>query len=146
MIEHSLYNMGKFVFVKKFQYVYELWPTEIFARPGQILGRLQLRQRTFTPLKQPLYGYLTWFFQVNKCFILFGQGWCIFKSQTIFYFDQIIVQNQSWTICWSDLAGKKIGNRHNVMINCENFLDHYYSACKYLQLPFLHANQNCYQS
>ncbi len=52
-------------------------------------------------------GHLTWFLQVNKCFIPFGQGCCIFKSQKIFYFDQVIVQNQSWTICQSDLAEQK---------------------------------------
>jgi hypothetical protein len=43
MIEHTLYYMGKFVFVQKFQHAYELWPMEIFAQPGQILGRLQFK-------------------------------------------------------------------------------------------------------
>ncbi len=43
MIEHTLYYMGKFLYVQKFQHVYELWPTENFAWPGQILGRLQFK-------------------------------------------------------------------------------------------------------
>ncbi len=47
---------------------------------------------------------LTWFLQVNKCFIPFGQSCCTFNGQKIFYFDQVIVENQSWTICDSDLA------------------------------------------
>jgi hypothetical protein len=41
MIEHTMYYMGKILFVQKFQHVYELGPTEKFAWPGQILGRLQ---------------------------------------------------------------------------------------------------------
>ncbi len=43
MIEHTLYYIRKFCSVQKFQHVYELWPTENFARPGQILGRLQFK-------------------------------------------------------------------------------------------------------
>ncbi len=43
MIEHTLYDTGKFLFVQKFQHVYELWPTKVFARPGQILGCLQFK-------------------------------------------------------------------------------------------------------
>ncbi len=43
MIEHTLYYMGKVLFIQKFQHVYELWPMEIFAGPGQILGRLQFK-------------------------------------------------------------------------------------------------------
>jgi hypothetical protein len=43
MIEHTLYNIGIFLFVPKFQHVYELWPAWISARPGQILGRLQFK-------------------------------------------------------------------------------------------------------
>ncbi len=41
MIEHTLYYMGRFLFVQKFQCVYEIWPAEIFARPVQILGWFQ---------------------------------------------------------------------------------------------------------
>ncbi len=43
MIEHTLYYMGKFLFVQKIQRSYELWPPKIFARPSQILGRLQFK-------------------------------------------------------------------------------------------------------
>ncbi len=44
MTEHTLYYMGKFLFVQKFQHVYELLPMEIFARPGQIIGQLQFKK------------------------------------------------------------------------------------------------------
>ncbi len=43
MIEHTLLYMGKFFLVQKFHHVYELWPMEICAWPGQILGRLQFK-------------------------------------------------------------------------------------------------------
>jgi hypothetical protein len=43
MIEHTLYYMGKFLFVRKFQHVYKIWLMEFYARPGQILGRLQFK-------------------------------------------------------------------------------------------------------
>jgi hypothetical protein len=43
MIEHTLYYMGNLLFVQEFQHVYELWPMEIFAGPGQILGQLQFK-------------------------------------------------------------------------------------------------------
>jgi hypothetical protein len=99
MIEHTLYNMGKFLFVQKFQHVYELWPTDMFAWPSQILGQLQFKTMY-------LYASKTapmWPFDMiisNK--IVFYTLWTrllhIQKSK-IFYFDQVIVQNQSWTIC-----------------------------------------------
>ncbi len=41
MIEHTLYYIRKFLFVQKFLHVYELYPMEIFARTGQILGQIQ---------------------------------------------------------------------------------------------------------
>jgi hypothetical protein len=44
MIEHTLYYMGKFLIVQKNPAcMYELWPTENFAWPGQILGQLQFK-------------------------------------------------------------------------------------------------------
>jgi hypothetical protein len=43
MIEHTLYYMGKLFFFQKMPACHELWPTEIFAGPGQILGRLQFK-------------------------------------------------------------------------------------------------------
>ncbi len=43
MIKHTFYYMGFFLFVQKFQHVYELWPTKSFAGTGQILGRLQFQ-------------------------------------------------------------------------------------------------------
>jgi hypothetical protein len=43
MIEHALYYMGNFLFVQKFQHVYELWLMENFGRPGQILSRLKIK-------------------------------------------------------------------------------------------------------
>jgi hypothetical protein len=38
-----LYYMGKFLFVQQIQHLYKLWPMEILARPGQILGWLQFK-------------------------------------------------------------------------------------------------------
>ncbi len=134
MIEHTLYYMGKFLFVKKFQHLC-YGPQTFLPGPARSLVDFNLRQCTFMLMKQSLYSHLTWFFWVNKCFMPFGQGCCTFKSQKIFYFDQVIVQNQSWTICWLDIAKKSIRNRHVVMVFFENFLYDYYSACKYLQLP-----------
>ncbi len=37
MIEHTLYSMGFFLSKNSSMYdMYELWPTEIFAQPGEI--------------------------------------------------------------------------------------------------------------
>jgi hypothetical protein len=107
MIEHTLYYMGKFLFVRKFQHVHELWPTEVFARPGQILGQLQFKTMYLYASKTTPIRPFDMISSSKQVFIPFGQGCCIFKSQTKFDFDQVIVQNQSWTICWSDLAGEK---------------------------------------
>ncbi len=107
-------------------------PQKFLPGPARCLGDFNLRQPTIMTLIQPLYGHLTWFLQVNKFLYLLDKAAAYSKVKKN-YFDQIIVQNQSWTICQSDLA-KKIRNKHVVRIFFENLLSDYYSACKYLQL------------
>jgi hypothetical protein len=96
MIEHTLHYMGKFLFVQKFQHVYELWPMEIFVRPGQIIGRLEFKTMYLYASKTApirLFDMISSSKQV--CFTAFGQGRCIFKNHKTNCFERIIVQNQS---------------------------------------------------
>ncbi len=52
-------------------------PRKFVPVPVRSLVDFNLRQCTFRTLKQPLCSRLTWFLQVNMCFIPFGQGCCI---------------------------------------------------------------------
>ncbi len=81
---------------------------EIFAQPGQILSQLQYKTMYFTPLKKtirPFYMIISSSKQVF--YTLWTRLLQIQKSKKIFYFDQVIVKNQSWTICSSELAEQK---------------------------------------
>ncbi len=113
-----------------------LWVMACQFLPGlaRSLADINLRQRTFMPLKTALMGHLTWFLQVNKCFIPFAQGCCKFKSQKIFYFDQGIVQKLKLDNLINRPSRKKKSETDMLSWFFLNFLDDYYSACTYLQL------------
>ncbi len=136
MIEHALYNMRIFLFVQNFQHVYKLWPMKIFARPGQILGRLQLKTMylnacktahiqpfdMISSSKQVFYTLWTGLLHIQKSKnILFWPSYC-----TKLKLDDLLVgpsRKKNWKeTCCHDFF--------------ENFLDDYYSTSKYLQLPY----------
>ncbi len=105
MIEHTLYYMGRFLFVQKFQHVYELGPTENFAQPGQILGQLQCITMYLYTTKTA--AIIRPFYMISSSKQVFYSIWTRLlhiQKYVFFYFDQVIAQNQSWTICYSNLA------------------------------------------
>ena len=65
------------------------------AWPGQILGQLQFKTMyLYTSKTAPIWPF-DMISSSRQVFMPFGQGFCIYKSQKIFYFDQVIEQNHS---------------------------------------------------
>ncbi len=93
MIEHALYYIGNFLFVQKFQNVYELWPTEISTGPSQILGRLQFKTMYLYVTKTaPLWPFDMISSTEQVLYSIWTRLLHIQKSK-IFDFDQVIVHN-----------------------------------------------------
>jgi hypothetical protein len=135
MIEHTLYYMGRFLFVEKFQHVYELWPTDFFARPGQILGRLQCKTMyLYTSKTAPIQP----FDMISSSRQVFYAFWSrllhIQKSKNILFWPSYCTKSKLDNLLVGPSRKKK---SETVMIFFENFLDDYYSACIYLQFPYL---------
>jgi hypothetical protein len=91
--------MGNFVFAHKFQCVYELWPTIFFARPSQILSRFQFKKMFFYASKTAPIWPFDIISSIKQVFDTLWTRLLHIQKSKIFYFDQIIVQNQSWKIC-----------------------------------------------
>ncbi len=84
---------GIITFFQKFQHVYELWPAEIFAGPGQILGRLQFKTMNLYASKNSSYGLFDMISSSKQVLYTLWTRLLQIQKSKIFYFDQVIVQN-----------------------------------------------------
>ncbi len=102
----------KIIFPKKFQHVMSYGPRKFLPGPARSLVDFNSRQCTFTPLKQHLYGHLTWSLQVNKCFIL--RVLSVFSAKqnwSVHALDDSERALSTQTFCFSELGPFPVDNR-----------------------------------
>ena len=139
-IEHTFHYMAIFLFVQKIQHVYELWPTKIFAQPGQILGQLQFKTMYLYASKTaPIrpFDMISWSKQVF--YALWTRLLHIQKSQHILCWPSYCTESKLENLLVGPSQKQKSETDMLSWFFFEYILDHYYSACKYLQLPYFKA-------